>query len=147
MRAWSPGRRGADQLRTGFRLAALAIEQDRRGERALRVLAGDREQRRREPAAPARQIPKTEQVHEEEDVRRMQDDGRRRPFALDVRQLLDEVARVGRVPLVKPEGRVLLRRPLAVGQVALRREADPLPEPPAPLVGDASRAYASAVRT
>src|SRR5574337_1212474 len=87
-----------DDLRARLRLAALAIQQDCRRQRGLRVLERHCEQRRCEPTT-AFMIAEPEQLHDEEHMRRMQHDVRLRrsvgvlPDALDVRQLLDEVAR------------------------------------------------------
>src|SRR5471030_2872778 len=57
---------GSDNLRPRLWLIAQAVEQDRRGEGALRVLARNREQRtRKTPRAVL--VPESEQVDQEKD--------------------------------------------------------------------------------
>src|SRR5574337_230884 len=63
--------RCTDDLRARLRLAALAIQQDCRRQRGLRVLARHCEQRRCEPTT-AVMIAEPEQLHDEEHMRRMQ---------------------------------------------------------------------------
>jgi hypothetical protein len=78
-----------------------------RGERALRVLprhASSADVNRRPPSG----LRNPNSFTMKENVRRMQDDGRRRPPALDVRQLLDEVAR--------PCAQSAIRRPRTAGR-------------------------------
>ncbi len=116
--------RGGDDLRPRLRLIAQAIEQDRRGQCAFGVLARHCKERAREPSRSIER-PKAEQVDQEKDVRRVQHDRRRFPLALDVRELLDELADFARVRGRELERPAFVRRALAILQVARSRKPYP----------------------
>src|SRR5690606_31399484 len=77
-----------------------------------------------------------EELHHEEDVARVHDDGRRLPFSFDVRQLLDEVAGVVRVPLVEEKRIVLALGAFQIVQKTLGSCANPPAVLLAALVGN-----------
>src|SRR5690606_10015637 len=109
-----------DDLRAGLILAAEAIQQDGGSKGALRVLPSDCQQGAGEAALPGGAITEAEQVDQEPDLRRIERDRRRLPFALDVRQLFDEVANIGSGAGVESERALAGPGSLEVAEVAPR---------------------------